>query len=101
MLTVSEYARARGVSHQYISRLPQRGMPLSSSDARELWRNAHASSKPPTNPTRIARMIDEDDCRDSSTDKPPQPVSKDRVNPAQPWSETALEMAVTNARRAA
>jgi hypothetical protein len=60
MPTVSEYARARGVSHQYISKLVKKGMPLTSFEAADQFREAHASSKPPTNPTRIARMIDEE-----------------------------------------
>jgi len=60
MLTVSEYARARGISHQYISKLAQKGMPLTSFEAADSWRETHASSKLPTNPTRIARILDDE-----------------------------------------
>ncbi len=59
MPTISEYARAHGVSHQYISKLVKKGMPLTTFEAADQFREAHANSKPPTNPTRIARTINE------------------------------------------
>jgi len=101
MPTISEYARARGVSHQYVSRLVKRGMPLDSFESGDLWREAHASSKPPTNPTRIARIINEKVRHDQLGDEPPKPVCKHRFNLAKHVSENALETAVMNSRRAA
>jgi hypothetical protein len=101
MPTVSEYARARGVSHQYISKLVKKGMPLTSFEAADQFREAHASSKPPTNPTRIARMIDEEPPRYSLSDTSEQPLRKGGVNPAKHSSGSTLETTVMNAHRAA
>lgn len=101
MPTISEYARARGVSHQYISKLVKKGMPLTTFEAADLFREAHASSKPPTNPTRIARTINEEHRHHSHSHEPPQPVCKHRPNPVEHSSESALNMAVVNSRRAA
>jgi hypothetical protein len=59
MPTISEYARARGVSHQYISKLVKKGLPLDSFELADLWREAHASSKASTSPKQIAKLVDE------------------------------------------
>jgi hypothetical protein len=101
MPTISEYARARGISHQYVSRLVKRGMPLNSFESGDLWRDAHTSSKAPTNPTRIARIIDEGHRHDSLSHELSKPVCKHRFNPVEHSSESALNMAVMNSRRAA
>jgi hypothetical protein len=101
MPTISEYGRARGVSHQYISKLVKKGMPLSTFEAADLWREAHASSKPSTNPTRIARVIGEEHSRDSLSDTSEEPLRKEGINPAKHPSGSTLETAVMNARRAA
>jgi len=66
MLTVTELARAWRVSHQYVSKLARKGMPLDSLEAAVEWRESHAASKAPTNPTRIARIFDEE--QDSTQD---------------------------------
>jgi hypothetical protein len=60
MPTVTEYARKRGVSHQYISKLVKKGLPLASYEAADQWIGVNASSKAPTNPKQIARIIGED-----------------------------------------
>jgi hypothetical protein len=60
MPTVSEYARKRGVSHQYISKLVKKGLPLDSYEAADRWIRVNASSKAPTNPKQIARVVGED-----------------------------------------
>jgi hypothetical protein len=101
MPTISEYARAREVSHQYISKLVKKGMPLSTFEAADLWREAHASSKPPTNPTRIAQMMDEEVLHDSCPDKSPQRLSKEKINRTKQPSGSTLEIALSNARHAA
>src|SRR5262245_38458505 len=101
MPTISEYARARGVSHQYISRLVKRGMPLGSFEAADLWREAHASSKPATNPTRIARMLQEENSSDSSAAQPQQELLNQTPNDCAPPAGRNLERAVMNAQRAA
>jgi hypothetical protein len=100
MPTISEYARARGVSHQYISRLVKKGMPLDSFESGDLWREAHASSKPPTNPTRIARMIGEEDSRYSVSDAR-QGVSHERLTSVKHLCGNALERALMNVQHAA
>jgi hypothetical protein len=60
MLTVTKLARAWSVSHQYVSKLAKKGMPLDSVEAADAWREFHAASKQSTNPTRIARIFDEE-----------------------------------------
>jgi hypothetical protein len=67
MPTISEYARARGVSHQYISKLVKKGLPLDSFELADLWREAHASSKAPTNPRQIAKQLGEEKTEASAT----------------------------------
>src|SRR6266481_5419236 len=101
MPTISEYARAHGVSHQYISKLVKKGMPLTTFEAADQFREAHANSKPPTNPTRIARTINEQHPHVSLSNEPQQPVCRHRSNPAEHSSESALNMAVVNSRRTA
>jgi hypothetical protein len=76
-------------------------MPLDCYESADLWREAHASSKRPTNPTRIARIINEEHRQDQLSDAPPQPVCKHLFNPAERASESALNTAVMNSRRAA
>jgi hypothetical protein len=101
MLTVSEYARARGVSHQYISKLTKKGMPLTSFEAADLWREAHASSKASTNSIRIAQVLDEESGQ-PSIDRPPRKrLSKNDVWDAERASENTLANALMNARHAA
>jgi hypothetical protein len=102
MPTISEYARARGVSHQYISKLVKKGMPLTTFEAADLWRDAYASSKASTNPTRIARIVDGGNNHDpSARHKPPTEVFKGKLTGVKLPSENTLEDAVTNARHAA
>jgi hypothetical protein len=102
MLTVSEYARARRVSHQYISKLTKKGMPLTSFEAADFWRDAHASSKSSTNPIRIARVMDEENEREPPIhhDHRKRP-SNNKLSDAEPLSENTLEDALINARQAA
>lgn len=97
MPTISEYARARGVSHQYISKLVKRGMSLATFDSADAWRDAHASSKASTNPTRIARMMD--DGSDPGDGRARERISNETFNKHP--SDIALEQALMNTRHAA
>jgi hypothetical protein len=102
MPTISDYARARGVSHQYISKLVKKGMPLDTFEAADLWREAHASSKASTNPIRIARVVDEEnDHEPPVSHKPSTPVLKGSVYRTDLLSESTLEDALSNVRHAA
>jgi hypothetical protein len=102
MLTISEYARARGVSHQYISKLAKKGMPLTSFEAADFWRDAYASSKASTNPIRIARVMDEENEREPPIHHDPRKrPSNNKLSDAEPLSENTLEDALINARQAA
>jgi hypothetical protein len=102
MPTISEYARARGVSHQYISKLAKKGMPLTSFEAADLWREAHASSKASTSPIRIARVTDEGNgCEPVLDHNAQRRALKNKLTYSDPPSESALEAALTNARQAA
>ena len=94
-------ARAKREREPPISRLVKKGMPLTSFSSGDLWRDAHASSKASTNPIRVARMLKENDSGDSLRDTSRQQLSENRRGPAEPWSENALEIALTNTRHAA
>jgi hypothetical protein len=102
MPTISEFARARAVSHQYISKLVKRGLPLSTFEAADLWREAHASSKASTNPIRIARVMDDGDAREPLIDHEPRKCpSKNKISDAECTSPSTIEDALMNARKAA
>ena len=66
MITKADLARSWKVSHQYISKLVAKGMPLDSCEA-AAWREAHASSKASTNPRQIAKQLAEEDSEASAT----------------------------------
>jgi hypothetical protein len=58
MPSVSEVAKSWRVSHQYVSKLAKRGLPLNASlEEATAWRAAHAMSKAPTDPTALARRL--------------------------------------------
>ncbi len=101
MLTISEYARALGVSHQYISKLVKKGMPLTCSEAADVWREVHASSKASTSPTRITRIMNENGSESSIDSQPRKRASKDKLGHTESTSESELLDALINARRAA
>jgi len=102
MPTISEYARARGVSHQYISKLAKKGMPLTSFETADLWREAHASSKASSSPIRIARVTDEGNgCEPVADHNAQKCAPKDKLTYPDPACESALQTALTNARQAA
>jgi hypothetical protein len=67
MITKADLARRWKVSHQYISKLVAKGMPLDSFEAASLWREAHASSKASTNPRQIAKQLAEEESEVSAT----------------------------------
>jgi len=68
MPTVSEVAKLWRVSHQYVSKLVKRGLPLNSSfEDAGAWREAHASSKASTNPRQIAKQLAEEGSAVSAT----------------------------------
>lgn len=102
MLTISEYARARGVSRQYVSKLAKKGMPLDSFDSADLWREAHASSKGPTNPVTIARVMDEENgCQKASDETRRKLPSQNTRSHDSSESTIPFENALINARQAA
>jgi hypothetical protein len=61
MPTQSEIARRWKVSRNYINKLVKRGLPLSDFESARLWREAHASSKSPTDEKALARMVAEEE----------------------------------------
>jgi len=67
MITKADLARSWKVSHQYISKLVAKGMPLDSFEAAGLWREAHASSKASTHPRQIAKQLAEEESEISAT----------------------------------
>jgi hypothetical protein len=67
MITKADLARSWKVSHQYISKLVAKGMPLDSFEAAGLWREAHASTKASTNPRQIAKQLAEEESEVSAT----------------------------------
>jgi len=97
MPTVSEYARKRGVSHQYISKLVKKGLPLASYEAADQWIGVNASSKAPTNPKQIARMVGEDN-NSSETHPRGEELPEHQIRKHSPTSldslHDALEVAV-------
>jgi hypothetical protein len=60
MITKADLARSWSVSHQYISRLVARGMPLTGHQDASDWRKANASSKPSNHPKRIAQYLSDE-----------------------------------------
>ena len=60
MPTVTELSRTWKVSHQYVSKLRKRGMPIESAASAEEWRECYASKRPPR-----ARQPDEQGEHDS------------------------------------
>jgi len=102
MVTISELARAWGVSHQYTSKLAKKGMPLDSKESADLWREAYASSKAPSNPLRVARTVDEQNDDGSLVAAKPQKCCfENKPNGAKSPSKGSLEDILLNARRAA
>jgi hypothetical protein len=47
MPTVTELSRRWKVTHQYVSKLRKRGMPIESVESAEEWRECYASKRPP------------------------------------------------------
>jgi hypothetical protein len=89
--SISEIARDWGVSRPYVSRcVNQRGCPTTSLEAAREWREYCASSRPPTNPKQIAKLLGDDDDSEG--------VSKHRRNnPPSPSIDSlhdALEAAI-------
>lgn len=70
MTTVSELGRAFNVSHQYVSKLVKRGMPLTSVQAAQSWRDTYARQRPPTDPKQLQILhVDEDVAKDNGNAK--------------------------------
>jgi len=65
MLTKAQIAADFGVSHQYVSKLVKKGLPLDSYEAAREWKNAHASQRAPTHSAGIARQLIEEKDDDS------------------------------------
>lgn len=57
MPTQAEIARHLRVSRAYICKLVKQGMPLDSFKSARSWKNAHASRRASTNPTRLAKLV--------------------------------------------
>jgi hypothetical protein len=71
MPTVSELSKLWRVSHQYISKLVKRGLPLSGSvEDANVWREVNASSKASTSPRQIAKRLAEEKSDASPTARP-------------------------------
>ena len=76
MPSISQIARDWSVSRPYVSRcVNQRGCPTSSLEAAREWREYCASSRPPTNPKQIAKLLGDDDegVSKRGTDNRPSP----------------------------
>jgi hypothetical protein len=69
MPSISAIARDWGTSRPYVSRcVHHRGCPTTSLHEAREWRDTCASSRPPTNPKQIARLLEEEE--DDSTKTP-------------------------------
>jgi len=76
MPTISEISRDWGVSRPYVSKcVHRRGCPTSSLQAAREWREYCASSRPPTNPKQIAKLLGDESegASQARTNKPPPP----------------------------
>src|SRR6266480_5602651 len=60
-----QIAKDWGCRPSWVDRCVKRGCPTDSFEAARLWRQAHASSRPPTHPKAIARQIAEELDNDS------------------------------------
>jgi hypothetical protein len=71
MFTVSELARTWRVSHQYVSKLAKKGMPLNSLEGASNWRASYASRRPPTDRKQLQLLEEnEDTAKDAGHAKP-------------------------------
>ena len=59
MVSQADIARAWGCSRAYVNSLVKRGLPLDSFESARLWREAHARTRPPTDPKQLARYTEE------------------------------------------
>jgi len=89
MVSISAIARSWGTSRPYASKcVNHRGCPRTSLEAAYEWREYCASSRPPTNPEQIAKLLGEDDSQASE---------RSEGNPALPSLDSlhdALEAAI-------
>jgi hypothetical protein len=70
MPTVTELARTWRVSHQYVSKLTKKGMPLNSLESASNWRATYARRRPPTDPKQLKLLHgDEDSAKDNGNAK--------------------------------
>src|SRR5438105_1776041 len=60
-----QIAKDWGCSPSWVDRCVKRGCSTDSFESARLWRQAHASNRPPTNPEAIARQIAEEGDDDS------------------------------------
>ena len=61
MPTVSELGRTWRVSHQYVSKLAKKGMPLNSLEAASHWRASYASRRRPTDRKQLQLLEENED----------------------------------------
>jgi hypothetical protein len=98
MITKADLARSWSVSHQYISRLVARGMPLTGHQDASDWRKANASSKPSNHPKRIAQYLSEEKDDDSPEARERRKAYfKDKPDRYRLPSENSLDGALANA----
>jgi hypothetical protein len=104
MPSISAIARDWGTSRPYVSRcVHQRGCPNTSIREARLWRETCASSRPPTNPKQIARLLEEES-NDSRTDVPGRELSGTQTHtlplPSLDSLHDALDAAICSQERA-
>jgi hypothetical protein len=97
MPSISEIARDWGTSRPYVSRCVNHlGCPTNSlAEARE-WREICASTRPPTNPRQIARLLGEDN-NDSETSVRSRGCSKHKIDNPPSFSIDSLHDALESA----
>lgn len=97
-----QIAKDWGVARSYIDRLVKRGMPTDTFENARLWRQAHASSRAPTNRRTIASIISQDPAADEDSPEERERRRKmweDKPEGWQPGNGT-LEDALKNSVRA-
>ena len=102
MVTISELARAWGVSHQYTSKLAKKGMPLDSLEGASSWRASYASRRPPTDRKQL-QLLEENqdtakDAGHAKGDARTKKLLQNCLNRAQPHPDS-LEFPLESSRR--
>jgi hypothetical protein len=94
MPSISAIARDWGTSRPYVSKcVHRRGCPTTSLEAAREWRETCASSRAPTNPKQIAKLLGEDN-NDSETSVRSRGCSKHKIDNPPSFSIDSLHDAL-------